>query len=148
MRPRLITAWPTTPVPALVLTLFLTIALASPVPALEFRKVSVGLFAHSDIDIKGDNLGGLGLSLSAAAPLWSPAAGGQAWRLDLRLEAEADGFWNYAMSIELSLLPGLHLYIPSALTSYEVRLFLEGGLGLSRNNLHIHELASGFNFLF
>jgi hypothetical protein len=114
--------------------------------ALEFTEVGVGLFAHSDIDIQGGNLAGLGLCVGTAAPLWEPAATGRGWRLDLRLEAEAVGFWNYATGMELSLLPGLRLYAP-ALTRQEIRPFLEGGLGPSWNNLRIHELGSGFNFL-
>jgi hypothetical protein len=131
---------------ALAMTLAMTLVLPPASPALEFREMGVGIFVHSDIDIKGGNLGGMGLTLGTAAPLWNSAGPSHDFRLDLRLEAEAAGFWNYATGMEVSLLPGLRFYLPP-LGRLEVRPFLEGGLGPSWNNLHIHELGSGFNFL-
>jgi hypothetical protein len=129
-----------------LMVLALWLARPAAAPALEFKEIGVGMFVHSDLDIQGGNLEGLGLSLGAAAPLWSSLEEGRGFLLDLRLEAEASGFWNYATGMELSLLPGLRLYLPP-LSWYEIRPFLEGGLGPSWNNLRIHELGSGFNFL-
>ncbi len=110
--------------------------------AWRFTEWGLGVFAHNDIDIQGANLGGTGLDLDVAGALWE----GAGLRLDLRLEGSVAKFWNYANGLEVSLAPGLRLYLPS-FGEIGAEPFLEGGLGPSWDNLHIDEVGSALNFL-
>lgn len=132
------------PPPALPLLFFAAWLALNPAlaRAWDFTEWGLGAWAHSDIDIKGGNLQGLGVSLNVAGLIWSEAE----FRLDFRLEGGVAKFWNYASGLEASLVPGLRLYFP-ALGPWPARPFLEGGLGPSWDHLVIEELGSELNFL-
>jgi hypothetical protein len=127
------------------LALFLTLTFL-PTPARawwpHFSETGLGLYGHTDLDIKGGNLGGLGLGAHLAAPLHLS----ERLRLDLRLEMSGSGFWNYASGAEVAAASGLRLYLPPP-KPQGLAPFMEAGLGLSFDELHIPELGTRFNFL-
>lgn len=86
-------------------------------------------------DLLGSGLAGrLGLTLHSGA--WH--------RLDLGLEIGLGGFAGHGSGFEAALAPGLRLYLnPDG----RWRPYLEAGAGISYNDLDIHELGTGFNFL-
>lgn len=108
----------------------------------DFQEWGMGFHAQRSIDVKGGNLGALGLNLQTSAPLYASGD----WRLDLRLEMNVGGFWNYAQGTELAFSGGLRQYFPR-FPHHDLAPFLEAGIGPSWEDLHIPEIGCRLNFL-
>ncbi|MFH1059667.1 MAG: acyloxyacyl hydrolase [Pseudomonadota bacterium] len=116
--------------------------LAVPAQAWILRPSEAGLryFYNHSFDLDHGELVGSGLGFHLATPLHS----GQWLRLDLELEVDVGGFANHDTGHEASLLPGLRVYLNPAGSWLP---YLEGGFGVTYNDLGINELGTGFNFL-
>lgn len=126
----------------LALLLMAGCLLAAPCLAWDPRPSEIGLgyYHNHSFDLDHGELLGSGLNAHLARPVYT----GDWLRLDLALDAAVGGFANHNTGFEAALVPGLRVYfnpdggwLPYA----------EAGFGITYNDLDIHELGTGFNFL-
>jgi len=104
-----------------------------------FKSWGISTYINQDSDIGGGSLYSAGVLVHLAAPIFTqPSA-----RLDFRLEGLFGSYWDYGSGVEVGLIPGLRLYFGQ----WDIKPYLEGGIGPSYNSLDIEELGTNFNFL-
>ena len=124
------------------LVLLLGCLLAAPAQAWPLRPSEAGFayYHNRSVDLDRGELLGSGLGGRLALPLHF----GRWHRLELALEFSLGGFAGHGAGFEAALAPGLRLYLNPA---GQWQPYLEAGAGASYNDLDIHELGTGFNFL-